>query len=427
MNRPPLQQGSSAINLRRLSVLRNIAIFAQTLTVFGVYFGLGVALPLGALGSIILAQALLNLFTWLRLGSSHRVTERELFAQLLLDVAALTALLYFSGGSTNPFVLLYLVPLTLTAAALPWLYAWIMMGVTTACYTLLMFAYVPLSHAAGMHDSDFDLHVMGMWVGFVVGAGLIAYFAVQMANTLRERDRMLASMREQALRNERIIALGGLAAGAAHELGTPLSTMAVVVKELDGEMQESPGVRSQLRILREQIDRCKAILSTLSASAGGARAEAGRRLALDVYLDDVRAQWHAMRPKASLQCRWDGPRPGPQILAERTLTQAITSILNNAADASPDIVEVDGRWSGDELVLEVCDRGPGLTQEEIEIAGKYRFTTKDPEEGLGLGLLLAQAMIERLGGSVHMYNRSGGGACVRIVLPLSSLLIACET
>jgi len=417
------QQASSTTNLRRLFALRNIAIAGQTLTVLGVHYGLGLGLPLLPLCFLISAQALLNLLTWWRLQGAPSVTERELFVQLLLDVSALTALLYFTGGSTNPFVLLYLLPLTLTAAALPWVYAWAMVGVTVACYTLLMFAYVPLPHGYGMHGSDFDLHVMGMWLGFVLSAGLIAYFAVRMASTLRERDHVLATMREKELRNERIVALGTLAAGAAHELGTPLSTMAVVVNELAHEAGDAPARAAPLQILKEQIGRCKAILSTLTASAGPMRAESGRCLTLDGYLGEIIEQWRAMRPTVSAKTHWQGPRPVLQIVAEHTLSQAIINILNNAADASPESVEIQGRWDAQQLELEICDRGPGLTPMAVEQAGEPFFSTKGPDEGLGLGLFLAHATIQRFGGMVRLSNREGGGACAHLVLPLTNLVV----
>lgn len=421
MNSALSDASSNAINLRRLIVLRCIALAGQFLAVWIAVTSLHMALPLRPLIGIIAAMALFNFLTWLRMRRPWPVGEAELFFHLALDVAALTGLLYFSGGSTNPFVILYLLPLALTAAALPAAYAWAMVAVSIACYTWLMFYYVPLPHAHGDHD-DFGLHVFGMWLGFLLSAGLIAWFAVRMGETRRSRDRLLAQMREDELRNERIVALGTFAAGAAHELGTPLSTMAVLAGEM--ERDAPPPMRDNLRVLREQVERCKSILSSLSATAGiAARAEGGRRVPLEVYLTEVVDDWQQMRRGVSVRRHFEGPRPSPEIVAEQTLSQAIVNILNNAADSSPDNVEVSARWNERELVLEIGDRGQGLTPETAREAFQPFFTTKAPGQGLGLGLFLAHATLRRFGGTVQMYNREGGGVCTQLTLPLANLRV----
>jgi two-component system, sensor histidine kinase RegB len=299
--------------------------------------------------------------------------------------------------------------------------------VTVACYSLLMFFYVPLPHSHMQHESDFGLHVLGMWLGYMLSAALIAWFAVRMGETRRSRDRLLARMREDELRNERIVALGTLAAGAAHELGTPLSTMAILAKEMEQDAGATPAARENLRVLRGQIDRCKSILSTLSASAGQSRAEGGGRMPLEDYLADIVERWRAARHGVSVRQRFEGPRPSPEIAAERTLSQAIVNILNNAADASPDSVEIAGRWNEREVVLEICDRGEGLAPAAVEAAGQPFFTTKAPGQGLGLGLFLAHAALRRLGGTVRLYNREGGGVCTRLELPLAGLRVDNDT
>lgn len=414
---------SNAINLRRLVALRCVALIGQLLAVWVAVTNLHMMLPLRPLIGIIAAMALLNLVTWWRLRRRWPVREEELFIHLVLDVAALTGLLYFSGGSTNPFVTLYLLPLALTAVALSGSYVWAAAAASIACYSFLMFFYVPLPQSHAHHGDDFGLHVLGMWLGFVLSAGIIAWFAVRMAGTRRERDRLLAEMRENELRHERILALGTLAAGAAHELGTPLSTMAVLAKEMAREVAAAPGMGENLRILHDQIDRCKAILSNLSASAGQTRAEGGRRLSLENYLKEVLDVWQSTRLGVTARRHVEGPHPAPVIVAEHTLSQAIVNILNNAADASPESVDIAARWSERELILEVCDRGEGLTPTVAANIGQPFFTTKETGKGLGLGLFLAHATLHRFGGTVQLYNRDGGGVCTRLTLPLSSLLI----
>jgi two-component system sensor histidine kinase RegB len=412
-------RASNAINLRRLFTLRNIAIPGQIITVLVVMLWLELPLPFFALGSVIGMQVVVNILTGWRLTRSGEVSEAGLFAHLLFDAGALTAMLYLTGGSTNPFVLLYLLPITLTAAALPGRYAWIMVGVTVACYTLLMYRYIPLgvAHSGhGDHGSAFDLHVFGMWCGFVLCAILIAHFAVRMSATLRERDHALAALHAQALENDRVIALGALAAGAAHEFGTPLATMAVLVGEMSREAEDE-----RLAILREQIDRCKRILTSLSASAGDARAEGVRRLVFDEYLAQLLADWRRLRPAATASLVCEGVRPAPEIAVEETLTQALLSILNNAADAAPDGIEMIGRWDEAALSVAICDRGPGIAPVVAEQAGRAIFSTKTPTQGMGLGLYLAHAAIGRLGGQVRLSNRESGGARVEVLLPLERL------
>lgn len=423
----PIPSHPAALNLRRLLVLRNIVLAGQLLAIGAAVYRLDMALPLLPVGIIISAYASLSILTGLRLRWPRPVTDAELYVQLLLDVAALTGLLYFLGGSTNPFVSFFLLPLMISAAALPATYTWVMAAVTIACYSVLMFFYMPLPHTS---DNVFALHVLGMWCGFVLTAGLIAYFVVNIGVTLRARDHALAAAREDALRNERILALGTLAAGAAHELGTPLSTMAVLLKELERDVSGSPhvsgvpGVVNKLHILREQIQRCKATLSTLSASAGQAACEAGRGLPLDRYLDEIVNQWRRTRTAVDIQPRWTGIQPAPIILAEQTLSQAIMIILNNAADACPRNIEVDGHWTHEQLFLEVRDQGAGFTAEAVSAAGNKLFTTKEPGQGLGLGLFLAHAAIRRFGGKVQLFNRDSGGTCTRLLLPLSQISAA---
>ena len=459
-------QSSAALNLRRLLVLRAITLAGLGLTLWFAVARLGMPLPLPPLTGVLTGMLVLSLVTLWRLRRAWPVQDRELFGQLLLDVASLTALFYFSGGSTNPFVTLYLPPLAIAAAALPAGYVWGMAAVTTLSYTALLVWHVPLPHSAHAHDADFGMHVLGMWLGFVLSAALIAWFAVKMAATVRERDRMLAAMRENALRHERVLALGTLATGAAHELGTPLSTMAVLVKDIAPEQGISA---EKLGILRTQIARCKEILASLSATAGQVRAESGQSLALDAWLRELVDKWLALRPGVNARRHFEGTQPAPRVVAELTLAQAITNILNNAADASPGNVEIDARWSADELVLEIADRGAGLAPEvqasagepfladgiddcmdaggratpgavaEARAAGRNGsptrfahssyltawpecgFTTKS--DGLGLGLFLAYTTLGRFGGSVRLMPRDDGGTLCRLTLPLATLKV----
>lgn len=408
-------------NLRRLFWLRNVAIASQVVAVVITVHALHLPLPVVGLSLIVSSLALLNAFTWWRLRLSINVSHAEFFAQLVLDVAALTGLLYLTGGATNPFTWFFLLPLTITAALLPKTYIWAMTALTIACYTLLMAAYVPFPYGNLHREGGFGLHVFGMWLGFVISASIVAYFVVEMAENLREQEQSLAVAREQALRDERVVALGTLAAGAAHELGTPLGTMALLTRELEQEYRGKrfAELHSRLRLLREQVDRCKQGLSVIAASAGEARAEAAHPLSVEAYLRELVEQWRRLRPGIQVHYELHGSDPSPVILSERTLSQALLSILNNAADASPQAVEVDGHWSTAQLIIQVADRGSGLSTVASATVLKAPVTTKP--DGLGLGLFLAHAAIKRLGGHVSLCDRPGGGTRTRVVVPLAAL------
>ncbi len=407
-------------NLQRLFALRNIAILGQCAAVAIAAFYLHMPLPLPAIFMVIGALGLFNACTGLYLRRGNEVTQQAFFLQLSVDVLALTALLYLTGGAGNPFVLLFLMPLTIAATVLPGRYTWALTAVTVSCYSLLVWKYVPMPHMQHSTTEEFGLHVLGMWLGFVLSAGLIAYFVVGMSNTLQRQREALASAREQALRDERLVALGALAAGAAHELGTPLGTMALITRELQEDCQDHQ-IQARLNVLAEQVRRCKDALATLSAAAGGVRLTGGQSVAVDAYLGQLLDAWHSGRPQARIQTHWDGLQPAPTILADRTLSQAMANILDNAADASPESVEWDATWDERELIMEVRDRGAGLTAEAQRSAGKTPFSNKTG--GLGLGLFLAHSIISRFGGSVTLHNRPGGGVRTSIRLPFARLAL----
>lgn len=409
------------LDLKRIFVLRNIMIVTAGIIMVITHYSLALQLPALQLTLVISLLAAFNVFTFVRMKRRPQISEKEFFLQLSVDVLFLTALLYYTGGATNPFVSLFLLPLAIIAATLQQRYAWLMAVLSVSCYTLLMFVHIPLPHITVGNHSDFDLHTFGMWFGFLIGSGLIVLVVAKMANILRERERILADTREKLLYDEHLVALGTMATGAAHELGTPLATMAVITKELEHDYADSPALIDKARLLRQQIDRCKNTLSVLSDKAGQTRMESGGSYAIDQYLENVLLQWRTMRPSAQVHYYWNGIQPAPCIVADESISQAFINLLNNAADASRDKVEVEGRWDSDELVLEVRDYGAGFNRSTLEYAGKPFFSTK--ADGLGLGLFLVQAVTKRFGGSLKLLNRDDGGACTRIRLPLAKLLV----
>lgn len=411
--------GASHRNLNRLSWLRWVVLGAMAATIALVRLVLDRELPVVQLAACLAAGAALNLWTTWRLRRPDPVTEREMFVQLLGDTAILTGVLYFSGGWSNPFVSLYLLPIVIAATLLSSRAAWGMAAITFLCYTTLGFYSTQPSHMHHAPASDFDLHVVGMWASFTLSAAAIAYFVVRMSASLRDRDRRLASERERALRDQHVLALGTLAAGAAHQLGTPLATMAVLLREMQIDRPDDAELGSDLQRLRRQVDECKSIISDLAAAAGQSRGEGGRVQRLDEFLAATVASWRTLRPGIGIATHFEGPRPAPSILADQTLGHTLVTLLNNAADASRDGIEMSGVWTPERLTVEIRDQGAGIPEPVLSQAGKRPVTTKT--DGHGVGLLIANAALERFGGSVTLANRREGGACTRVELPLGAL------
>jgi two-component system sensor histidine kinase RegB len=261
-------------------------------------------------------------------------------------------------------------------------------------------------------ESIFNLHIFGMWLGFVLSAAIIAFFVVRMAQAVRERDETLARAREEILRNERIVSLGTLAAGAAHELGTPLSTMSVVVGELQHEANLNGDWKNSLDLLNSQIRNCRRILDKMLDETQPAVQPLGEFLATTLE------EWRLLRPMT--ECAYRAHGCGEVVLQnfDPALRPALLNLLNNAADASPKQIEIEARCSAGELTLTISDHGPGLTAETAARAGSAFFTTK--QEGRGLGLFLANATLERMGGRVRLFNREEGGASTEVTLPLKA-------
>ncbi|NOR70592.1 MAG: sensor histidine kinase [Methylomarinum sp.] len=427
-------------NLKWLYILRNLIILSESFLVLISSYGLKINLPQEKLWSVIFSIAIVNLYTWMRLQTDEPVSELEIFSQLSIDVFALASLLYLTGGASNPIIWVFLLPLILTAIMLPQAYAWNMVILTCCTYTVLIGYNIPLP-AIEPHLPDtnlvsedmqhylhsiedqhyFNLHIFGMWFGFVFSAGLVAFFVVELSKTLKERERSLADARENALRDERVVSLGTLAASAAHDMGTPLGTMAILAHELELDYPEHriPDLHLKMKIMNQQISRCKEALSVLSASAGEMRAESGNPMLLIDYLDEVLNQWRAHNTTSKINLNiTPNLEVNAIIIAERTLTHSIINILNNAAEASPIDKGIDfiAQWDEQQLNLKIRDFGLGFPPEIVEFAGKQPVISS--KQGLGVGLFLTYSTIRRLGGKIEFINMESGGACVEITLPL---------
>ena len=408
--------------LKYLLQLRLLIIGAQALGLafIGARFGLAVPWPIVA--AVLVAMAAYTAWSWRRLRAGRAPDNHELARQCAADLSALTVLIYFSGGSVNPFISLFLLPIVFAAASLPKRASATIALAAIACYTLLMFFNVPITHG-GSHAHGVELHLWGMWSGFVLSAGCIAYFVARIAQTLREHDRALARARERALEAERVVALGTLAAGTAHELGTPLATMAILAKDLEADLAGQPALRDAVVTLREQIQRCKQSLARLATDAGELPADSGRQATADDFLNDLLQEWQRQQPHVAISVAVSGERPAPRIIADRTLRQALFNVLNNAADASSSHVDARAAWNDRAMWLDVRDDGPGITEQLRGQVGRRIVSTKG-ERGLGIGLYLAHSVLARLGGHVEFGTPPGGGTLVHVEVPFASLRTA---
>lgn len=408
-------------SLRQLIDLRSVAIAGQALAVAGAVL-LEISVPVVPMAIIIAALLALNIAASVRLKRGAPATLRTLAGQLVLDLAAFTALLLLSGGASNPVTLVYLLHVVVIAMLLPWRGALAGTALVIACLALAIRFAEPLRHVNGQPLSEAAL-ALGLWVSFALTAAVTAWFVIRIVATLREHDRLLQASARKALNDEAVNRLGTLAAGAAHELGTPLTTIAMVASEMQREAG-TPAQRRDAAILAAQVDACRHALSNLRAAAGHARAEGGGPERFDAFVMSVVARFRAMRPDVPLQTDWDGPLPAPEIFVDQSLRQSLLILLNNAADASPHHVDVTARWDAQSLCVTVADRGSGVAPDRIDMLGRTFFTTKAPGQGTGLGLVLTSSTVNRLGGTVRWSNRAEGGLAAEIRLPLDRLLLS---
>lgn len=425
-----------AVNARWLMRLRWVAVAGQFITVCTARYGLSVELRVVPLFLIISATAATNLaFTcWLRrrgTGSGEEAADRRghalLMALMTFDLGALTALLYFSGGPANPFTVFYFVNLSLSAVILPARWGWILTGVSMLCLGILFLFHLDLPAleqpaAWGPWRTELTLGQVGLWVALAACPGVVIYFVARVARELQQRDRELRRAELHRSRSEKLEALGTLAAGAGHELATPLSTIAVIAKELTNHLQgaDVPGsVMEDVALIRSEVDHCRSILKRMTGSAGQAAGEE----VVEVRIEDlIREVLNGLRGGERVEVVMPAMPaivPAGTIATQlQNVAQAIRGVVQNGLDADPSgRVTLSAQLDGGELRLVVQDHGPGMSQEVLTRAGEPFFTTKEPGKGMGLGLFLTRSVIERLGGTLDLQSESGRGVTALIRLP----------
>ncbi|MBR0798757.1 HAMP domain-containing histidine kinase [Bradyrhizobium jicamae] len=410
-------------NMALLIQLRWTAVVGQIVTIAFVEFWMGIALPLLPMAAVICALAALNLVSFLWLRYRADVNNRELLIALTLDVAALTTLLYLSGGATNPFTSLYLLQVTLGAVLLDAPSTWSLVALVCMSYAWLTGYYEPLALPHEGFGDAFSRYIAGTFIGLVLDAVLLVVFVTRINLNLRDRDARLAALRQQAAEQDYIVRMGLLASGAAHELGTPLASLSVIL----GDWRRMPALTSDdelsqdLGEMETSLQRCKSIVTGILLSAGEARGEGSAPTTVDAFLTALVDEWRTTRPSATLYFRNAFGADLP-IVSDIALKQAIFNVLDNAAEVSRDWIELTAERNSDTLVLSVSDRGPGFAREMLSHVGKpYQSTKGSP--GSGLGLFLVVNVVRKLGGVVTARNRPDLGASVRLELPLSTLAI----
>ncbi|MEW6253737.1 MAG: ATP-binding protein, partial [Planctomycetota bacterium] len=386
--------------LGRLLAVRVSLIAGWAAGIAWLHWGVGIRMPLFEMAAVLALMALFALSTAWRLRLDVPATQIEFLAHLLADLTAFAVLVFFSGGATNPFVSLMLVPVIIAAISLRPRWVWLLAAVAGGYYALLLFVYQPLAVADPV--AAYGLHLGGMWFNFLISAGLIAFFVTRMHAALRARDRDLADLRERQLRDERIVALGTQAALAAHELATPLATLQTTAHELAREFANDPDIGEDCRLLEKQAQACKAILTQLAARAQAARPAAQP---LSAWLAALIERWQVLRPDARITTRLPADRR--DFIPPDGLEQAIHNLLNNAADVSPDAVEFEADAQDAGLVIDIADRGPGFTPAQKAQAGRVQFSGKQGH-GWGMGLALTHATLERAGGRLTLTERARG-------------------
>jgi two-component system sensor histidine kinase RegB len=413
-------------NMRQLIQLRWMAVVGQIVTIAMVRFGLDIRLPLEAMLSVLVSLVAFNIASMLRCRTRRPVSNNELFLALLVDVLMLTVQLYLSGGATNPFISLYLLQVTLGAVLLSGWRVWAMVAITTACFVGLDVFSKPLPLPMTLERGLATPQMQAVLVCFVLNAALLVTFITSISRNLRERDAHLASLRQRAAEEEHIVRMGLLASGAAHELGTPLATLAVIL----GDWQHTPAfsadpeLRQDIGEMQAQVQRCKSIVSGILLSAGEARGEWSEETTIRTFLDKLVEEWRSIHPGATLEYDNRFGQDAPMV-SDSALKQMIFNVLDNAHEASANWLRLAVERTADTLRLTVTDAGPGFAPGMLAHVGKpYRSSKGRP--GSGLGLFLAVNVARTLGGHLSAGNRPGGGAIVTISLPLAALTLEDE-
>lgn len=416
-----VREASREANMRQLIALRWLAVIGQFVTILIVHTAMQVHLPIVRMMAVVLGLVALNLISTFRLRSGLGITNSEIFAALLIDVGALTALLYLSGGATNPFIWLFLLHVVLSAILLDVWSTWAIVVATSACFVLLLVVHEPLTLPPSFRLGLFDLYILGAVTSFMLIAVLLVLFVTRINANLRAGDAQLAALRQRAAEEDHIVRMGLLATGAAHELGTPLASLSVIANDWSHrkDLLALPDLPEEVEDVRIAVERCKTIVTGILMSAGEARGEKTAVTTLVRFLQGVVGEWRERAGIDNLRFtnRIDGDF---KIVSDVALKQVIWNVIDNAWEASGAPVTLIARRVGTDLVITVRDSGPGFAEDILRDFGKPYRSTKQRRGG-GLGLFLVVNAMRKMGGRVEARNESFGGASVVLTLPLSAV------
>lgn len=411
--------GANRRNMLLLIQLRWLAVAGQVATILLVHYAMGIPLPLFWLLAAPAGLVLVNLISAPITARRNGVEDQELMVALLTDVAALTWLLYLTGGAANPFAALYLMQVVMGAVLLAPVYAWALIAITSACFAGLGLHNLPLNLPPARENALLSLYLQGSLICFVLMAVLLVLFVTRISQNLRERDASMATLRQQAAEHDHIVRMGLLASGAAHELGTPLASLSVILSDWKRmpALTRDADLAQDMAVMRAEVERCKSIVTGILMSAGEARGQAPERTTVRAFVADVVEAWNGDGVVTEIH---DGLSHNPVIIADPALRQVLGVLFDNAVEAGAKRIKLSTSLADDVLSIVVRDNGPGFAASILADLGKPYTSTKD-RPGSGLGLFLLMNVIRSLGGKVEASNPAAGGGEVRLTLPLAAL------
>ncbi len=410
-------------NMLHLIHLRWLAVGGQIATILVATWGFGIQLPLFNMLAVMVCLIAFNIGSHLRWHEERVVSNRELFLAMLVDIASLTAQLYFTGGINNPFVFLFLLQVILSAVLLRAESTWLVVAITTLCLAFLSIVNKPLVWPLNSTYKLADLYATGLVICFVLNAALLVIFITRIGRNLRAGDAALASLRQRAAEEEHIVRMGLLASGAAHELGTPLATMSVVLGDWKRmpQFSKDPAMLEEIEEIEGQLLRCKSIVSGILLSAGETRGESSSKTSLNEFFESLVEEWESSRPAQHFEYS-NSIDEEFTVAFDSTVKQMVFNVLDNALEVSPNWLRFEVSKNQEQLFLTVADQGPGFRADILEQVGTPYNSSKGRPGG-GLGLFLVMNVARTLGGTLTVTNRQEGGAEVVIALPLNAMIL----
>ncbi len=416
-------------NIKILNRVRLVAIIGQSSMILFAVFYLDILFPAVILSVILVLEGLLQGYCLWTVRANRPVTETELFIHIAIDSLILALLVYFTGGANNPFIYLLLLFVALGSFMLKPKALVFISVLELVLYSLLNIYQRPLELGEQSPLASFHLHLAGMWVNFFLTVALLAFFGLVTRYAMLRKEKQLQLLRERQLQDEQILGLGIMAASAAHELGTPLATMAIVIDDLAHEESTSE-ISNELQLLSKQIGVCKGIIGSLNDKSQHAKLQlkednkhqpADPSHNLNQQIAQILENWLVYRPNINLQQTWKSELPYSAPRFSISVEQAITNLLDNAADASLEnnrqqvdlMIDLDK----DNAVIDILDYGKGISVEKQKSLG-LAIQDTDKQDGLGWGMFLSNVSIERVGGNIQLINSDKAGTLTRIIIPV---------